>query len=75
MAEMEQQLGNQLSRLIGIVEQVDKRLANIKGLQHDMLSGWRDMNNRLDRKADRWVVVAGISGLGILITVLTWLAR
>jgi hypothetical protein len=55
-----------LERLDTKVESLEKGLADVRAELRPRLEG---LDNRLARKADTWVVTAGMGGLGLLLTI------
>jgi hypothetical protein len=55
-----------LERLDTKLDQLEKRLSDGVAVINTRLEGFE---NRLARKADTWVVTAGMGGLGLLLTV------
>ena len=66
LAEQFHRVELRLERLDTKVDQLEKRLSDGFAVVNTRLEGFE---NRLARKADTWVVTAGIAGLGILITI------
>jgi hypothetical protein len=54
-----------LERLDTKVENLEKGLADVRA---EMRGRFEGIENRLARKADTWVVTAGIGGIGVLMT-------
>jgi uncharacterized protein YlxW (UPF0749 family) len=70
LAEQFHRVELRLERLDTKVDQLEKRLSDGFAVVNTRLEGFE---NRLARKADTWVVTAGIAGLGILITIYRFL--
>jgi hypothetical protein len=66
IAEQFHRVELRLERLDTTLDQLDKRLSDGFGMVNTRLEGFE---NRLARKADTWVVTAGLGGLGLLLTI------
>jgi hypothetical protein len=55
-----------LERLDTKLDQIEKRLSDGFGMVNTRLEGFE---NRLARKADSWMIGAGVGGLGLLLTI------
>jgi hypothetical protein len=66
IAEQFHRVELRLERLDTKLDQLEKRLSDGVAVINTRLEGFE---NRLARKADTWVVTAGMGGLGLLLTV------